>query len=340
METLKKWRKKIQTPTGLFYIVVLIVIVFGGLYLILAGFSHTGDRGHSDSYIVQLNAFFLILITAIIARIAHTQLKAMNDASQGMGETSKTDLLLRIDRRYCSEENVKAKAIIHQLYAKEKKAHEEKGKPERIKDVSEKIMAMRLETDEKSTKDFAYLVNFVDFLETVAYFCNKDFIDSCDVKSLTGESIEYYYKIFEKWIKHCEGKYGSLKKFANMEWSNMQENINEFVSECLKKQDYHCQIEKNPHKDSCGFLTHIDAPQKNKSRPNKRSKKLIFHFTEEFVEDKVLDNESIRNAIEQKILEIFKTFDFKNDTISRHESQPYVRYSIDQMGNITEEKTD
>jgi hypothetical protein len=140
----------------------------------------------SDS-IIKLHAAGIMILTVILILVAQCQLGHLS-------QTSKADFLLRIDERYGSMEIIKAKKVIHRFYCDT--IENAKDREDHIRLIAEKIRNF----EKKGDGRFIYLLNFLDFLETVAYFCNKKYISNKDVEELIGGSIEYFYKLFKIFI--------------------------------------------------------------------------------------------------------------------------------------------
>lgn len=138
----------------------------------------------------------LIILTFILVIVAWTQLA-------GIKRISKADFLLRLDGRLSSSEIIKARAIIQRLYSLTKSSgncedtHIDKI-ADQIKDMGQNPM---------DSLEFTYLLNFLDFLETISYYCNRNYISLDDLDDLLGNTMVYYYKVFKKWIYYRKGKY-------------------------------------------------------------------------------------------------------------------------------------
>ncbi len=159
----------------------------------------------SDSSIVRLHAGALIVLTAALVIVAWVQVNKMR-------YVSRQNFLLSIDKRFADPVMLKAKQIIH-TYSRE--IIKQKKFPVYAKDylltpdIATKILhASELyQTYEELTfaktninPDFGCLLNFLDFLETIAYFANKNNVSKKEVEELLGNSLCYYYKCFKLFI--------------------------------------------------------------------------------------------------------------------------------------------
>jgi hypothetical protein len=146
--------------------------------------------------IVDVNAAVLIILTFLILCVAWIQL-------DGIAKISKADFLLRIDDRYGGKDIVEARIIIQEFFCQTYK--EGISKEYHIELVANKIQGLRLNINKAS--DYVILINFIDYLETVAYFCNQNMISEKDVTELVGSSITYYFKVFKPWIDDRRRRY-------------------------------------------------------------------------------------------------------------------------------------
>ena len=145
--------------------------------------------------ITELYDISLVVFTFILICVSWIQLSNLYNIST-------EDFLLRIDDRYGSESIIKARAIIHKIICKTRQENSEIN----IEKIQDEIEA--IEENEEKAEDFMYLLNFLDFLETIAYFGNKEFISIIDIKELLGDSLLHYYGVFERLIKNREENYG------------------------------------------------------------------------------------------------------------------------------------
>lgn len=62
--------------------------------------------------------------------------------------------------------------------------------------------ALRLSLNEDNIRDYIYILNLLDFLETIGYLFETDKLSEKNIAELCGNSIVFYADIFEKNIKH------------------------------------------------------------------------------------------------------------------------------------------
>ena len=160
---------------------LLIISIFLELALPMLS-SFDKDKGIPTLYNITLPILTLALICVAWIQLA------------GLSKISKADFLLRIDTRYCSAESVKARIIIHKFYCKTRNGVCEEV---HIKKIANEIKKLGESSNDKDCENFISLLNFLDFLETAAYFSNKNYINRKEIGELCGNSIVYYYKIFK-----------------------------------------------------------------------------------------------------------------------------------------------
>jgi len=122
--------------------------------------------------------------TVLLAYLASTQLDQLE-------RTSHADFCLRLDERYTSKETQKAKQIIHcyELQAQKELelANQEVNDTSISQRVGEKILSLK--NEEASSKNYIILINFLDILETAAYFVNNRYVSEGEARSLFGDLI-------------------------------------------------------------------------------------------------------------------------------------------------------
>ena len=100
---------------------------------------------------------------------------------------------------------IKARQIIHRLYVE---IGNDACKDKRDETLSYKIRQLYDDNDKKKCAEFILLLNFYDFLETIAYFANKYHVEASELDDLLGGSIEYFHKIFIPLRDHLRYHYG------------------------------------------------------------------------------------------------------------------------------------
>jgi len=163
-----------------------------------------------------VHAAAIIILTIVLICVGWLQLGNLN-------KTSKADFLLRIDGRYGSVEIVKARAIIQRLYRAASPPNEDVPQEIYFQKIADSIDTIRDSKDKKSCEEFSYLLNLLDFLETIAYFSRKEYISVRDIDELIGNSILFYFRIYRQWIYYRRRKYGNKSYYC--EFENLVEKI-------------------------------------------------------------------------------------------------------------------
>lgn len=162
-----------------------------------------------EGNVLRIHAAVIVVLTLILVCVGWIQLGDLN-------KTSTAEFLLKIDGRYGSEEIIKARAIIQRLY-RTANPEDEKTKDEYVRLMSKQIDNIRKETDDKSSLEFAYLINLLDFLETVAFFTRKKYISVRDVDELLGNSVVFYYDVFKSYINKRRERYDNPSYYCELE---------------------------------------------------------------------------------------------------------------------------
>ena len=200
--------------------VFFIFIAFAIIFILVDFVGWVIDKGlnseKDDTSIKVFQAVAIVVFTGFLLIFAWVQAHAIRSQTKKTSKTSKADLLLRIDREYGSSNILEARIILHEFHCQvfDKKITSNN----RNQMIGDLINDMR--NKENQAKDFMYLHNFLDFLETGAYFCNKKDIFEKDMRELIGDLIGYY-TMFEKLISSLrreagdKGLYKEIEDFAN-----------------------------------------------------------------------------------------------------------------------------
>lgn len=155
-----------------------------------------------------LHDFSLILLTVIIASIAWIQLRGIHDVR-------KADFLFRIDERYGQEPIIKARQIIQWLYRESVNALPDRSEVIYRNKIAKKIDD--LSRDVNRSDEYIYILNLLDFLETISYLANTGKISREDVNNLMGPSMEFFFEIFKPRIEDRRKKYKNDEYYAAFE---------------------------------------------------------------------------------------------------------------------------
>ncbi len=217
----------IFTRTRLLIFLIVLFFIAIAIFATIDIFKINLYSNYIDKNVYRIYDFYLIFLTilslgltSLIAYIAWNQLSGIN-------KVANADFLLRIDDRLSSSLVVKAKIVIHEIYRETKidcphtKCTCNQCKDEHIQRIRAKIKS--LGRDIRSAKEFAYLKNFLDFLETVGYFAHSGYITVEQVNSLMGDTVEYHYEIFKDWIEYRKRR-DDDRAYSELRW--LVEEIN------------------------------------------------------------------------------------------------------------------
>ncbi len=133
----------------------------------------------------------------------------------GIKKTAQADFLMRIDDRYASEPILKARQIIQRLYRESNNLYP--GAPESVHRSHIAIRINEISTDINASDDYIYLLNLLDFLETISYFAKRGDILETDLENLMGPSMDFFFTIFTPRIEHRRNKYGKQSYYCELQ---------------------------------------------------------------------------------------------------------------------------
>ncbi|MEE9451883.1 MAG: hypothetical protein V3V61_03895 [Gammaproteobacteria bacterium] len=203
------WHKKAGRLWWLMLLIIgiAVIVIFGDFlwWMII-------NTSEEDVSIKVIYAVAIVVFTGLLLILAWYQANEIRFQAEKISKTSRTDLLLRIDREYGSPKIIEARIILHEFHCQvfDKKITSNN----RNQMIGDLINDMR--NKEKQAKKFMYLHNFLDFLETVAYFCKKKDISEDDVRELIGP-LRGYYTMFEKLISSLRREVGPRELYKEIE---------------------------------------------------------------------------------------------------------------------------
>lgn len=194
---------------------VILISTVGFLWItdhFSLGFNYQLKNNSNDIHnITTINDAAIIILTFIIACIAWYQLK-------GLINTGRAEFLLEIDKRYGGDPAIlEARKIIHSIYIKVKKKHPQASEEEYSQYMAEEICKLGDSKSKKGGIEYVYLLNFMDFLETISLFTNRNHVDIDDIKDLMNQSLEFFYTIFHLRIKERRRKYKDESFYSEFE---------------------------------------------------------------------------------------------------------------------------
>lgn len=209
--------KKIYKQYKIFIQALACIVIVSLLSLFLADYYYNffdlTDRGKAavSSGITTIDAFHAIeiaILTAILVLVAWIQLA-------GLKKTASADFLMRLDDRYGSEPIIKARQIIQRLYRESKIVNPEAPETVHRYYIGNKIN--EISEDINLSEEYVYLLNLLDFLETISFFANRDDITADDIRDLMGLSLDFFHTIFKPRIEARRNKYTDKSIYSEFE---------------------------------------------------------------------------------------------------------------------------
>ncbi|MBM3469025.1 MAG: hypothetical protein FJX71_06315 [Alphaproteobacteria bacterium] len=154
---------------------------------------------------------------ASVAFIAWIKLTKVNDQNE-------TDILLSIDKRWGNHESIKARMVIHKLYRdineRYKNCIENLPKEEKDTFIQAQLgyEIAHLSKEITLTDDFIYLLNFLDFMESIAFLVKEDRVTPERLNALCGESLMFNYKIFKPYMDEKRDRHGDKSFYVNFDY--------------------------------------------------------------------------------------------------------------------------
>ena len=204
---------------------LVIGIVLTALFLIphCLGFFGQESTAKGGAIIVEYQVFYYYLslaFTLLLISIAYIQLK-------GVKKNIRAKFLLEIDWRWGNRENLEARKIIHKMLRDAEIRHGKLSDETREKitsDIGEQILALRESHKEFDCEQFIYLLNFIDFMETIGYLHKSEYVDLKDLEELCGHSLKFNYEIFKKYIDNRNERHGNFYEY----FTELYEMISKF----------------------------------------------------------------------------------------------------------------
>lgn len=207
----------------IFYFTITVAFTCVVIWIIKLCFDPNLFTMDNASKVVSLPHVSIAILTAIIAAAGWLQFSKLNSISRA-------DFILRIDNRYGSKEIIRARAIIQRLYREASPLDKAVCEKEYLRAMAKSIDELRSSTDSHSSLQITYLLNFLDFLETIAYFTRKKFISVYEVDELLGHSLIFYFKVYKPWIYDRRVRYQEKSYYSELE--NLIEKIETNKLEC------------------------------------------------------------------------------------------------------------
>ncbi len=174
------------------YLLSLLIIALTSLAIVYFLPTNKSTAGNS----VEIN-FLIYIATAALGVIAYIELHRAN-------QLNTNELLTFISNRWSSNEIIKARQIIHEIfvfrYRNDTKGNSQNDFIIAVRNTANDVYEMSRETKEKG-QNFIYLLNLLDHFESISYLSISNKINLDDVKNIYGNNMIFYYEAFEKYIK-------------------------------------------------------------------------------------------------------------------------------------------
>ena len=199
--------KKLMYLIGMIIIITIFAFFFSYIMEIYAR-HHLKVISDQSTAIETLHAACLIILTSSLVCIAWIQLG-------GIGQTAQSDFLMRLDNRYGSVSILKARVIIQRFYRESKNLNPTATEAVHRNYIGSKINEMS--DDINSSEGYVYLLNLLEFLESISFFANRKDLQTEDILNLMGLSLVFYYDIFKPRIEARRNKYSHKSMYVEFE---------------------------------------------------------------------------------------------------------------------------
>lgn len=200
---------------------VLLSILIGLSFLLYCAFNvqvFALKESHDDALSLEYGLFqniSIFIVYTVIAIIAWVQLGKI-------GDTAEVSYLFEFDKKWGSEELIIARSIIHKPYVECQKLQLDDA--ERFRVLGQYIINLSMQDNAPDdAKNFMYVLSLLNFFETVGYLYNRKNLKPAKINELMGQSIKFYYKVFESYIQYRRNKHD--KESFHIEFQQMYESL-------------------------------------------------------------------------------------------------------------------
>lgn len=207
-------KKKLPELIGWIILITILAFIYSYVMEMYAS-NHLTVIKDQFTAIETLHAACLIFLTSVLVCIAGIQLS-------GIAKTTQSDFLMRLDNRYASDSILKARVIIQHFYRESKNLN-----PAATESVHRYYIGIKINEmseDINSSEGYVYLLNLLEFLESISFFANRKDLQIEDILNLMGLSLVFYYDIFKPRIEARRNKYSHKSMYA--EFEKLVEKIN------------------------------------------------------------------------------------------------------------------
>jgi hypothetical protein len=200
-ESISSFKETLRNQGVLVFIMVFFVLflIFLSPLVIWKFFQIELVFPYSKPIADELTFLYYVLITTITAIIAFFTYKQFNHLNENM----KVDYLLKIDERWGSAEIIRARMVIHGLYTRSKQiAENQQSNQSQRQEIGNAIIRLSLSEAGHETEEFIYILNFLDFMETIGYFHSTGQLSEKDLVELFGDSIKFNFEVLKPYIDY------------------------------------------------------------------------------------------------------------------------------------------
>jgi hypothetical protein len=112
---------------------------------------------------------------------------------------------------------LKARTIIHEFYLESKNKNPLEGTSEKIHRAHVAKKIHDLSFNKEKCDSYIYILNLLDFLETISFYVNHGDIEDSDIENLMGLSLTFFYDIFSARIDERRVKYSNPNYYCEFE---------------------------------------------------------------------------------------------------------------------------
>lgn len=170
------------------FTVLIGLLIISASYIFIYSLHFLGEKDAEEVH------FFIFIATIVLAIIAYYEFNRSH-------KLTANEFLLFISNRWSSKEIIKARQVIHDIFINVYRTNDKKIKySEALNVVAEKILEMSRVTGGEGKK-FIYLLNLLDYLETLSYFWNRGDLNLKDVQNTCGNNAVFFYQCFKLFIE-------------------------------------------------------------------------------------------------------------------------------------------
>lgn len=201
------WSKKLKNN---FLVHFLALFAIAGLVYLIIYFFNLFDL-HQEAEV----HFFIFIATVAIALVAYYEFNRSH-------RLTSNEFLLFISNRWSSKEIIKARQILHEIFVGAYR--DENGQTKTtfnaaLFSVSETVLNMSRSTGIRG-ENFIYLLNLLDYLETLSYFYIKGDLDLLDIENTCGNNLIFFHESFKQFIEQRRSH--DTKFYLNFEKLNIE----------------------------------------------------------------------------------------------------------------------